>query len=75
METNQITTYEEFLKLIHSTPFDDLLKLTNENCQPFIVKVMMNSFTDPAHIQMFIDKFSPNEEIKETRNTIWKLLR
>lgn len=75
MDVDKIIDYADFLKRIRSTTLDDLLKLTDENIQEYIVRVMMNSFTDPLHIQLFIDKFSPNDDIREMRDMLWKLMR
>lgn len=75
MDADKIISYDEFLTQIYSKSFDDILKITGDSVQEYVVKIMMTSFTDPNHIQMFIDKFSPNEEIKEIRNTLWVLLR
>lgn len=52
-----------------------ILALTDPNFQEGIVKIMLNSFTDPKHIEMFIERHSPNEELKQLRYTIWQMLR
>lgn len=74
MEFNQIKNYDDFLKHIYSKSFDDILKITSNDVQEYIVRIMMNSFTDPDHINMFIDKHSP-EETKEIRRALWMLLK
>lgn len=53
----------------------NVLALDDPNVQEAVIQILVNSFTDPRHISFYIDNHSPNDEIKELRNTIWQLLR
>lgn len=52
-----------------------MMDLTDPNIQEGIVHILMGSFTDPKHIDKFINQLSPTEEIKQMRMTIWQMLR
>lgn len=52
-----------------------MLAITEPDLQEGIVKIMTQSFTDPKHIELFIERYSPTEELKVLRNTIWQLIK
>ncbi len=52
-----------------------VLALDNPNVQEAVIQILINSFTDPKHIEFYIENHSPNDEIKQLRMSIWQLLR
>lgn len=52
-----------------------MMDLTDPDLQEGIVHILKGSFTDPKHIEKFIDQLSPTEELKHLRYTIWQMIR
>lgn len=52
-----------------------MMDLTDPNLQEGIVHILRASFTDPRHIEKFINDLSPTEELRQLRTTIWQMIR
>lgn len=53
----------------------NLLNMTQPEAQESIIRIMMTSFHDPKQFAFYIDGFSPTEELRLMRHTIWQLIR
>lgn len=54
---------------------ESMMEISDPNYQEAIIHILMRSFTDPRHVELFINELSPTDELKQVRHTIWQLLR